>query len=762
MRFQRFYIKLILFSLFLSFCPVIALGLFSYIKLSTSVQDKVEKANQQILLQNQMRVEQVLKSIDRSVSQFSNSRIITESLEQNITFREFDVFFQIYRELKNMQTIDLPIQDIALVNFYKGWMINNNGLHTLTPDEIQSYRDIRQLTSWSINNNGNGPRENGIKFLKKLPTDFAASYEFIIVKIASSDLNQLITGSQDLGQQFIVDEHSQVLASSSGIRLGTDLSKSAMLEQIPLANSSNSDSYGFVSLASNNPKDIVTVRKSDYNNWTYLSTTPLDTIRRDSRTVGWVTLITCTAIFLFNIAAATFISRRMYTPILLLYQSSIGSGKGDHKKLSGSKDELQIINDHLQSLQLNERELLQRNRQQLPLLKHSFMLSLYEGKMKHEEIHHKLSLYGFSGPWQQMCVLSIEIDSLESSRYTKKDLDLLLFAIQNMISELVPSSKLLFAMVMHHSNVVLFGGDHTTEAQFKQEIQVISQLIQHHVLQYLNLQISVGISRIINDLSDSAYAYHSSVEALKYRFRLDPGAIIFIEDVRPEVQPALFFPEKLIHELIDAIKLADLDKANDILVTCIHSIADKHNGYKHYQILLAGLLNELLKEALQTGQYFAALHDDKDSVYEQLFQLTTVRETEQWFSQMMVTPLIQAMKTRKRLEHQKLSDVMIEMIHEDYNKDISLESCASRMNYHPNYLKRVFRLETGSSFSDYLSTFRLGKAKAYLRDTDMTISEIAEALRYSNLQNFSRYFRKTEGISPTEYRELARKKFPED
>ncbi|MGO4350167.1 helix-turn-helix transcriptional regulator [Paenibacillus sp. MCAF9] len=85
---------------------------------------------------------------------------------------------------------------------------------------------------------------------------------------------------------------------------------------------------------------------------------------------------------------------------------------------------------------------------------------------------------------------------------------------------------------------------------------------------------------------------------------------------------------------------------------------------------------------------------------------------------------------------------------------MSLELCAGRINYHPDYVSRVFRKETGVTFSEYLSRYRLQMAKIWLAETDMKVAEIADKLQYNIAQNFIRYFRKMENITPGQYREL--------
>jgi YesN/AraC family two-component response regulator len=274
------------------------------------------------------------------------------------------------------------------------------------------------------------------------------------------------------------------------------------------------------------------------------------------------------------------------------------------------------------------------------------------------------------------------------------------------------------------------------------------------VSQFLGLIVSVGISRTFHRLSDASDAYASSQEALKYKFRLGEGSIVFIEDVQSESDSLYSFPEAELRELLDAIKLSDPEKARQHLDECIQSVAEKQIGYNHFQIMLAHLLSELLKEIWKTGEPFPALQEGQQSVFNQLFELKALQDIEQWFWQVIVAPFIEMQAHRRRHRYRKISEIMLEMIHEEFDTDLTLEACALRMNYHPNYIKRAFREETGSSFSDYLAQYRLNRAKQWMLETDMTISAIAEKLKYSNVQNFSRYFRKMEGISPSQYKAL--------
>lgn len=70
----------------------------------------------------------------------------------------------------------------------------------------------------------------------------------------------------------------------------------------------------------------------------------------------------------------------------------------------------------------------------------------------------------------------------------------------------------------------------------------------------------------------------------------------------------------------------------------------------------------------------------------------------------------------------------------------------------PAYLGRLFKAETGCSFSDYLNRLRITAAKRQLAAGTGRVSELIETLGYRNEEYFYRQFRKQEGWSFAEYR----------
>ncbi|MFF2094042.1 response regulator [Paenibacillus sp. NPDC058174] len=94
-----------------------------------------------------------------------------------------------------------------------------------------------------------------------------------------------------------------------------------------------------------------------------------------------------------------------------------------------------------------------------------------------------------------------------------------------------------------------------------------------------------------------------------------------------------------------------------------------------------------------------------------------------------------------------------EWIHQEFTQDLKASTIADRLHITPNYFSHIFKQETGKSYNTYLNDVRIETAKGLLRDTDMKIADIADRVGYNDYKYFVNVFKKTCGVSPSEYRE---------
>lgn len=91
-------------------------------------------------------------------------------------------------------------------------------------------------------------------------------------------------------------------------------------------------------------------------------------------------------------------------------------------------------------------------------------------------------------------------------------------------------------------------------------------------------------------------------------------------------------------------------------------------------------------------------------------------------------------------------------IEQNFQNDISVENIASFCGLNRTYFGRIFKETVGKSPQQFLLSYRMAKAAELLKLTQLSISDIGNAVGYPNQLHFSRAFKNVYGVSPREWR----------
>lgn len=89
---------------------------------------------------------------------------------------------------------------------------------------------------------------------------------------------------------------------------------------------------------------------------------------------------------------------------------------------------------------------------------------------------------------------------------------------------------------------------------------------------------------------------------------------------------------------------------------------------------------------------------------------------------------------------------------DNFNKNITLKDVADEVYLSQNYLSELFKKEVGEGFYDFLTNYRVKKAKEMLMTTNYKVYEIASSIGYNDSITFVRAFKKVTGQTPNNFR----------
>lgn len=96
----------------------------------------------------------------------------------------------------------------------------------------------------------------------------------------------------------------------------------------------------------------------------------------------------------------------------------------------------------------------------------------------------------------------------------------------------------------------------------------------------------------------------------------------------------------------------------------------------------------------------------------------------------------------------------ISYIYENILQELSLNIIAQHVFVHPSYLSSQFKKEVGISITNFINKKRIEESKYFLIHTDTSISDIALLFKFCNQSYYTSLFKKYNGMTPKEFREL--------
>lgn len=95
---------------------------------------------------------------------------------------------------------------------------------------------------------------------------------------------------------------------------------------------------------------------------------------------------------------------------------------------------------------------------------------------------------------------------------------------------------------------------------------------------------------------------------------------------------------------------------------------------------------------------------------------------------------------------------VIEYININLDSELSLSSISSHLDKNSSFLSNQFKKETGKTITSYIKERRIEESLRLIRNSELTIQEISQIVGIHDLSYFSKLFKSTTGVSPSQYR----------
>ena len=242
-------------------------------------------------------------------------------------------------------------------------------------------------------------------------------------------------------------------------------------------------------------------------------------------------------------------------------------------------------------------------------------------------------------------------------------------------------------------------------------------------------------------IADDEYMELEHLKAIVQRTWKDDVSVTCVENGKRALDVALLWNPDVILMDIEMPVLSGLEAAKQI-------IAQKPAAKIIF--ITAYSLFSYAQQAVKLGA--------SDYVLKPVEEEALVRSIDTAYGQIDAQAQLQAVgKLEGTDKTSRIVEKVQEYVRRNYMRsDLSLDGIASLLSINPSCLSGIFKKSTGTGFSTFLSELRISKAKQLLEDPLRSASEIAQMTGYDSSSYFTKAFKKSTGMTPTEYRSKGR------
>ncbi len=339
--------------------------------------------------------------------------------------------------------------------------------------------------------------------------------------------------------------------------------------------------------------------------------------------------------------------------------------------------------------------------------------------------------------------------------------DLIRNTVFKIISEISEFKLYYYAMSTSEYILFIYNRDGEEERFFKR-LRAFYEQLTYNVTIYLNKFSVIGTSRLRMEIFDLPISYREADTMSDQIFYCSESAQYFFTESDSNKSPDNPV-RKFVLSRIEIIPLwireQNWDSLRSFFSEFIILLQNSRYPPAYSKRIITNLEFLIIKELSRNFSSSMGTFFDYDTLFDATMRSWHVTKLEQVTSDFLNK--IKKAAFSLYLRDASYSDIVhqaIVCLQKHYrDPETNLSSIAEEISVNPSYLSRIFHKETDRTFNTYLNYLRLEHAKKLLRTTNDSIVVISEKSGYNNSKYFINLFKKTEGQSPSAYRNAPEK-----
>lgn len=404
------------------------------------------------------------------------------------------------------------------------------------------------------------------------------------------------------------------------------------------------------------------------------------------------------------------------------------------------------------NIKIEVEKLKKQVKENIPILKEKFLNDLIQGNsvIKSEEIVSKIKYFKMNIFSEYYQVAVTEVDYDENLEWTDEDKHLWLFAIKNITSEIL-QEYFEFEICYDRNDrlclLVCLKGNEVDSL-----IEDTLERVKISVHKYLKFSISIGIGNRKSDIFDVASSYKESIIALKNKLTVGSNKVILYSSVDDlELKLNLFTAEHR-SQLFLCMRTGNREEIEMILTNIFRDIRGKNIHCEILFVVCVEIVSVCMEIIAEMGIGFKEVYQNSQmNIFEEIQLKQSIDEMEGWVKGIF-TNAVEYIKKNKTTKASQLIEKVKKYIMDNYHNDeLDINIVAKSLFVNYGHLCFVFKRDTGITINEYLTEFRIKKAKELIDNGNQLVLGVAKKVGYADANYFGKCFKKYYGLAPSKY-----------
>lgn len=416
-----------------------------------------------------------------------------------------------------------------------------------------------------------------------------------------------------------------------------------------------------------------------------------------------------------------------------------------------------LIEKRISEVKIND-VIRKKLRENILVVRDSFFTTLMEGRNRNRvDIENRGEFLEIDLNYNQflVCIMAFEAGGAVKNK-NFYDISFYKAAIMSKTEEKISDMYTCYVFNLGEKIGVLTCSDRIEKSLLTDRLEQIKNWVNNN----MGLSLSIGVGNVSGSIDRVSLSYRTALDAMQYSVVLGKNVVIDSDKIAETTKEKIAMDDfESIMSTNEAILTASVKNGDRHIVRdCLDEIFASVNQIVRNDIrqkervifLLAFYLTKILFSLEIQGHRYYGNENDLFAVMNSMTGMSDIHE----FMKEFFFEAIKELEKTTQSRNSYLVSQAIKFIDVYQDGSVTLVSVAERLQIHPSYLSKIFRQETGESFSEHLIKNKMNSAKQLLKTTNKKVYEVANSIGYKDVAHFTKQFKKSFGVSPTEYRNL--------